>query len=224
MAAAAGLIWVLFLVPSSGEVEAAARKVLENADYQQDMPGEAARPAGDRQADKTRVDGQRRSSRSRPPRIHRPSEGEQIVGWAVLWVVGGVMLALLLVWMVREWGERRNAAASAARPPAVRHEGAATREVMRPGDPEALAREGRFNDAVHALLLGLLLGIEARLTASWTSREIARRAKLPEPAAEPFSGLVQLVERGRFAGESLTSADFERARGWARRCEEAFAA
>lgn len=201
----------------------AVRKVLENADYQRDLPGGAAGPAGDPEAGETGAEGQR-FSRGKPPSPRRPSRGERIVGRAVLWVVGGVLLALLLAWLVREWRERRNAAGSGVGPTAVQPAAPEERTVVRPGDPEALAREGRFNEAVHALLLGLLLGIEARLSASWTSREIARRAELPERAAEPLSGLVSLVERGLFAGESLTAADFERARGWTRRCEEALAA
>jgi len=75
---------------------------------------------------------------------------------------------------------------------------------------EALAGEGRFAEAIHALLLDTLEALTraARLAPSLTSREIAARAPLPAGARAALSDLVAAVERSRFGGAPAGEEDF----------------
>jgi hypothetical protein len=75
---------------------------------------------------------------------------------------------------------------------------------------EALAAEGRWADAIHALLLETLeaLSRAARLAPSLTSREIVERASLPGPARDALTGLVLAVEISRFGGADADENDY----------------
>jgi hypothetical protein len=75
---------------------------------------------------------------------------------------------------------------------------------------EALAREGRFADAIHALLLDTLAALSrpARLAPSLTSREIAARVPVPPRAREALSDLVLAVELSRFGGAAAGEEDY----------------
>lgn len=71
-------------------------------------------------------------------------------------------------------------------------------------DAEALAREGRFADAIHALLLDALrvVGRQGESRPAWTSREVLRGAGLaaePRAALAPLVGAVEAVHFGRAA-------------------------
>ena len=63
--------------------------------------------------------------------------------------------------------------------------------------PRRSPREGRFAEAIHALLLETLAALSraARLAPSLTSREIVARVPLPARAREALAGLVAAVER-----------------------------
>ena len=75
---------------------------------------------------------------------------------------------------------------------------------------EALAAEGRWAEAIHALLLETLeaLSRAARLAPSLTSREIVARVPLPVRAREALSGLVLAVEVSRFGGADAAEGDY----------------
>jgi len=96
--------------------------------------------------------------------------------WLVAIVAVGLAAIIALIW----WPRRLPAASPVPRAPV------ATVEVQRPAPPrladwESLAREGRFGDAIHALLLRALSDLArtdsaAAPAASLTSREVLRRA------------------------------------------------
>jgi hypothetical protein len=75
---------------------------------------------------------------------------------------------------------------------------------------EALARSGRWAEAIHALLLETLsaLAKAARIAPSLTSREIVQRVALPGEAREALSGLVLAVEVSRFGGAPAGEEDY----------------
>jgi len=75
----------------------------------------------------------------------------------------------------------------------------------------ALAAEGRFGEAIHALLLETLeaLSRASRLAPSLTSREIVTRVALPARAREALSGLVVAVEVSRFGGAEPGEREFQ---------------
>ena len=77
---------------------------------------------------------------------------------------------------------------------------------------EALAAEGRWAEAIHALLLKTLeaLSAAARLAPSLTSREIVARIGVAPRARDALADLVLAVELSRFGGASAGAADYAR--------------
>lgn len=75
---------------------------------------------------------------------------------------------------------------------------------------EALAAEGRWAEAIHALLLETLAALSraARLAPSLTSREIVERVLLPARARSALEGLVLAVEISRFGGAPAAEPDY----------------
>lgn len=83
-------------------------------------------------------------------------------------------------------------------------------------EAECAAREGRFADAIHGLLLWSIEAIARRrpqlVRPALTSRELARTELLPSPVRELFSRIAARVELSLFGGRSVTEADWVDAR------------
>jgi hypothetical protein len=75
---------------------------------------------------------------------------------------------------------------------------------------EALAVQGRWAEAIHALLLDTLAALSraSRLAPSLTSREIVARVRIGPVARDALAGLVGAVEVSRFGGAEATSEDY----------------
>ena len=80
-------------------------------------------------------------------------------------------------------------------------------------DADALAREGRFAEAVHLLLLRSINDIEGRLPntvrPALTSRDIAQLDRLPEAARPTFMRIARAVEASLFGGGQVDRATWE---------------
>jgi hypothetical protein len=78
------------------------------------------------------------------------------------------------------------------------------------GAADALARAGRYGEAIHALLLDTLAALSrsAELPPSLTSREIVAGVRLPPAAREALAGLTLSVEVSRFGGAEPGEADY----------------
>ena len=121
----------------------------------------------------------------------------------LVWIALGVLAVLAVTWLVRRL----------ARPvPDVDvAEEAAVAPVSIPiAGAEALAREGRWTEAIHALLLETLeaLSRAAHLAPSLTSREIVQRVPLADRARDALAGLVTAVEISRFGGTPASEGDY----------------
>jgi hypothetical protein len=85
--------------------------------------------------------------------------------------------------------------------------------------PEALARSGRFAEAMHLLLLQILTELGRRpgrtLADSLTSREIIRRLPLPDRGREALREIVTRVERAWFGDHPAGEGDYEECRALA---------
>lgn len=121
----------------------------------------------------------------------------------LLWGAVAVLAFLAIAWLVRRLA------------PGARDVEAAEPEAAAPvaipiASAEALAAEGRWGEAIHALLLETLeaLSRAARLAPSLTSREIAARVPLPARAREALGGLVLAVEVSRFGGAQAGEDDY----------------
>ncbi len=84
-------------------------------------------------------------------------------------------------------------------------------------DADRLAREGRYDEAVHLLLKRSVADIASArpdwLLPASTAREIATFQKLPERARAAFAVMAERVERSLFALRKLDDADWSAARG-----------
>lgn len=125
-------------------------------------------------------------------------------------IVGLAWIAWSLLWPL--WLARRNRveAASPDWAPA-RDDAQALLE-----DADALAVQGRYDEAAH-LLLQRSVGQIARarpdwLTPSSTAREIGGNQSLPAEAQHAFAQIARLVERARYALRSLDADDWMLAR------------
>jgi hypothetical protein len=130
-------------------------------------------------------------------------------------IVLGVLLALVVLWyllapLVERWRLRRKAGPE--------EEWAPDRDVAAAllADADRLAREGRYEEAVHLLLQRSVADIaEARpdwLLPASTAREIAGAPSLPQRAREAFAVIAERVERSLFALRRLDEADWTAAR------------
>jgi hypothetical protein len=83
-------------------------------------------------------------------------------------------------------------------------------------EADALAREGRFAEAIHHLLFRSVEDIANRRPAlvrpALTSRELAAASAVPGRARELFAAIARLVERSLFGGRPVSEADWLRAR------------
>lgn len=83
-------------------------------------------------------------------------------------------------------------------------------------EADALARAGRFAEAVHLLLFRSIEDIQTRLDGgvptSLTAREIAGLGKLPDRAKRALKPIIQVVERSFFGGRDVDVNGWQEAR------------
>jgi len=124
-----------------------------------------------------------------------------------LFWLGVAVIVALLTWAiygrVRETLARRDLPADHA--PIWRPEAAPARALLEAAD--ALARQGRFADAVHLLLQRSLEEIGRHLPdflrPSLTSRDIAAATDLPQQPRQAFAEIARAVEISLFGGRPL---------------------
>lgn len=193
---AAAMVLVLALASPGGaqtseEIKQAADNAIRDLDLQRDLP--------------------------REPRISLPSWNLKLpseVVWGglilgavlILYSLGDVLPDLIPGWRSSRRFQRGDAAdrpaGSGAEPPD---------QAMTAADE--LARQGRFGEAMHALLLQSLADIRRRLDTqfadSLTSREILRNVALPEHGRTSLHEIVASVERTYFGDYPAESADYD---------------
>ena len=215
----AGLVLAVAVVlwGSPVEVQGEARRVLEGG-FQRELPlgeagaGEAAKagrsgaPAAPRRA-------------RRAPRERRRGGPLSSVAQLLLWATIAVGLGLGAFWLARELsGYAGDEPARGADGEAEARAGPDRAVIDRPlGDADELARQGRFGEAVHVLLLRTLQELAGRLPerlpSSLTSREILERVRMPGEARDALSVLVSAAEVCHFGGRDPDAADFAACRG-----------
>lgn len=128
----------------------------------------------------------------------------------LVYIALGVALVTVVVSVIRGWGRTEATieptVGEGARAPA------AALEAPR-SEAEALAAEGRYDEAVHVLLLKTIEAlVEAQPGAvpeAWTSREIQREAAMATEARAPFGALVDMVEQSLFGGRPVDAAAWD---------------
>ena len=167
--------------PSPAELRAKAEAVLASGDYQTALPKDPT-----------------------PPRsFDLPLGPIELLLRILLWTALAVLVVLAVSWLVRRLsGGVRDVEVPEAEGPAP---------VAIPiASAEALAAEGHYAEAIHALLLETLQALSraARLAPSLTSREIVESVPLPDRARAALEGLVLAVEVSRFGGAAAREEDY----------------
>lgn len=220
MLLAAGVIsiGVLLSPPPPEAVRRAVDAVYADPSIQRTLPGAVPLDDGAGRAS-------RRTSVPRP----RPDRSSMTVsptggrGFAtfLLWTVGLVGLGVVVAVIAQAILQRRGAGGPATAGPAAPDRAGGERPVPAPiGDADRLAAEGRFAEAVHALLLHVVRGltVDGRpVPPTFTSRETLARAALPPPRRAAFGALVEAVEHSLFGGRPVDATAFAAARDAARR-------
>jgi hypothetical protein len=142
----------------------------------------------------------------------------QFLLWAV--IAAGVALILWALYSRVRYGEwrlrlpRRTAVADLSVEEEWAPEEAGARSWLEEAD--ALARQGRFAEAIHHLLFRSIEDISRRRPAlvrpALTSRELAASQGIPGRARDLFSGIARLVERSLFGGRAVNEGDWMQAR------------
>lgn len=157
------------------------------------------------------------------PRSFEPSEASG-VSEALLWVLAAVFGVALIAVVAREGARfaRRRAVKKKKKRALARGDGldlataAAERLPASLAEALALARQGRFEEAIHVLLRGALGYLHAlsdfSLEPALTSREVLVRAPLARDTRGAFEDLVMTVEVSLFGGMPVDAEDFERCR------------
>ncbi|MCA9519056.1 MAG: hypothetical protein KC635_29175 [Myxococcales bacterium] len=197
---------------SDDEVRRVTREVLSDPEYQQAPKREAPRETTTR---RTRPAGRGVRSGISPGKA--PAAGGGDVAMVVL-VIAGIALVLAIGGAVLGTFQRSRASRASRRlsPEIVAPEARAAAIDLLPASLAAarrLAAEGRYDEAVHALLRGAIdtVAVIGRLalTAAMTSREVQRGATLAPAEGTAFGDLVLAVERSLFGAEDVGPAEFE---------------
>jgi hypothetical protein len=190
----------------AAEARARAQHVLEDSAYQRELPGPE------------HLDEPKDDKKSEPA---KPRDADEVaapsaspIASSMLWVIVIVVVLLLIVFLVRELrGYESPAQVGVAAGPGEAAETTAAIVEQPLDDAEALARAGRFGEAIHALLLRtleeLMRRLDRPLPRSKTSREILAEVRLPEEARGALGHLVSAVEVSFFGGAEPGEGDYQ---------------
>jgi hypothetical protein len=234
MIAVAALVISIWAAPPPPEtVRAAVKAIREDASYQKTLPPPIPetppRPSSERESSREsggadggggggsiEDDGWEKGSDGtgdpREPRAPADWNFELSEFWKiVLYVVAAILVIAVVTAFVRAFLSREREKKE-VRPAAVpAHDPARPVPAAAFDDADRLAHEGRFAEAIHALLLRTLAGLSERgvgLADSSTSREIVRDAALTGEARSELGGLVESVEVSRFGSVVPDAAEY----------------
>jgi Domain of unknown function (DUF4129) len=206
--ALASLALLATVAVSDADLRGRAQAIVAKGGYQATLPSGTAAPT-------TPPPAGMRPRGARPPRVGAPG-GVPLIPVAVLWPVLaaiGIAVLVLVLWRVIEARRGRE------RPARERTPGggaAPARRSLRIGpltDVEDLARQGRFGEAIHLLLLHLFAALQRRPATApapaHTGREVLARTRLASQAHEALGVLVLAAEKIHFGGRPASREDYE---------------
>ncbi len=199
----------------SQDARARAQSILANPRYQKGLP--------QHEAPQDLSDARETSSRRwQPPPVSIPVPAGPVIGagaalaqivFTVLLVVVG---ALVVFWIVRslwQWTDRKRPKDVAAQTAEAAGAPAGPEREPELEDASRLAAEGRYGEAIHALLLAAIQNFASRahvqVPPSRTSRELARLLPLGVESRPAFNELVRSVELYLFGGVAAGAQDYE---------------
>jgi hypothetical protein len=206
--ALASLALLATVAVSDADLRGRAQSIVTKGGYQATLPSGTAAPT-------TPPPAGSRPRNARPPRVGAPG-GVPLIPVGVLWPVVaaiGIAVLVLVLWRVIQARRGRERPTRARTP-----EGGAApaRRSLRIGpltDVEDLARQGRFGEAIHQLLLHLFAALQRRPATApapaHTGREVLARTRLASQAHEALGVLVLAAEKIHFGGRPASREDYE---------------
>lgn len=151
------------------------------------------------------------------PEERRPEPARPLsfgLGWAkaLVFVLIAVVAVVVVLALARGVSGRRRAAYAPRLAPATV---APVLDAVPIDEIESLAAAGRYDEAVHVLLLQSIAAVGrtvSALPASLTSREVLARAPLPAGAGAELGAIVDAVETSWFGGRPVGREGFEACR------------
>ena len=192
-----------------GEVRATARAVLADPRFQRALPSHE---------DLSGLDvpgkGFRLRSGVPAPAVSLPALGAGAFLAKVIFIVLLAVVAVLIAVGIAQMIVERRRPALPEGGPAEAQAAAVPEREPDFADASRLAAEGRYAEAVHALLLAAIRHFAERsriaVQPSRTSRELVRLLPLGPETREAFTELVRTVELSLFGGAAVGREDYER--------------
>lgn len=199
------------------------QRLAAERDVQTTLPGKVGDEANQRGGNRPPPANQRalRTGRAGVPRDGgsgrsslRFGDGASGIAKVLAWPLVVVVSLLLLAAIVRAIADRQRAAARARVQPAPRTSPTAASAPPPLTDYERLAHEGRFAEAVHALLLHAFVALATRRGTGWpaakTGREILAAVGGFGAAEAPLRLVFQTAELGWFGRVPIDRDQYER--------------
>ncbi|MFL6235956.1 MAG: DUF4129 domain-containing protein [Thermoanaerobaculia bacterium] len=211
----AGLAAVPAGAVTPDEVRQKAQAALADPKYQRSLPDHEEK-AGTAKTPHRRQRGNLGDGAGEGPDVSIPVIGAGAFVSKVVFVVLFVVVGLLIAgWILREIVDRRRKRGVEVSPGAAPATPASASALsLSFDDASRLAAEGRYAEAVHALLLAAIRHFAERsktaIPPSRTSRELVRLLPLGPDARDAFAELVRTVELSLFGGADLGAEDYER--------------
>ncbi|MEO1643057.1 MAG: hypothetical protein AAFR74_06945 [Pseudomonadota bacterium] len=142
-----------------------------------------------------------------------------VFGWTLVVIIALLLLTALYYMFGESLSLRRSEKVpkpykNVSIAPDLMPDEAAARALL--GDAETLASEGRFAEAVHALLFRSIDLIQERqpsaVKRSLTAREIGQLGGLPDLIRNGLSPIIRIVERSYFGGRDVDERSWREAR------------
>lgn len=221
--ALAALVLAVTAGSADPDLRGQAQAIVTKGGYQTALPGGTPAVAA---SPPTTASGQRPTG-GRRARVGAP--GLSTLPAAFLWPLLAVVGIAILAFALRSVLAAHRAREVPGRKAGPSREASPARRGLRLGpltDVEDLARQGRYGEAIHLLLLHLFAALQRRpATASppaHTGREVLARTRLAGPAREALGVLVAAAERIHFGGREASREDYDACLGHYRRFLESF--
>jgi hypothetical protein len=197
-----------------GEVREKAKAALADPRYQRSLPDHEEKAETGKTRHRRRAAGPGEEGDTGPD-VSIPAIGAGAFLGKVVFIVLFVVVGLLIAgWIVREVVDRRRKSGAEASPGTAPAAASAPALSLSFDDASKLAAEGRYAEAVHALLLAAIRHFAERsrtaIQPSRTSRELVRLLPLGPEAREELAALVKAVELSLFGGAAVGAEDYER--------------
>jgi hypothetical protein len=207
--ALASLALLTTVAAADADLRERAQSIVAKGGYQATLPDGTSAPASAPPSPAPS-----RSRGERPARIG--GAGIPLIPGSVLWplvaAIGVAALALVL-WRVREARRSLDRPARAAQPSRDAAPGRRTLRIGPLTDVEDLARQGRFGEAIHLLLLHLFAALQRRPATApapaHTGREVLARTRLASQAHDALDVLVTAAEKVHFGGREASREDYD---------------